>query len=66
MRSPAGSGHELDDELGVVAAVSDKVTVGSQAGDELGNRFVIGGLASAEGDAKRQAALIDNRVDLGT
>ena len=61
----AGCSHEVEDKAGIVTAVGDEIAIGGQASDEFGNRRVIGGLPSADDDAQRQAALVDNRVDLG-
>jgi hypothetical protein len=66
MSPSASCSHEVDDKAGIVAAVGDEIAVGGQASDEFGNRCVIGSLPSANDDAQRQTALVDNRVDLGT
>lgn len=61
----AACGDKVDDRSGVIAAIGDERFGGRQALDQRLDRRLVGRLACREGDAKRQAVLIDQRVDLG-
>ena len=65
MGASAFRSDEVDDRLGVVAAIRDERRGGRQAFNELGDGGLVGGLAGGERDPQRQAILVDQGVDLG-
>ncbi len=56
---------ELDDGLGVVATIGDDIALELEAVEQLRGCRLVGGLARGEDEAHRQAAAIDDDVDLG-
>jgi len=64
-----GLGAVLDDQredgAGVVAAVGDGVGCGLQAGEQIADGGLVGGLAWRDREADRQPLAIDDDVDLG-
>lgn len=58
-------GDQIADRLGVVAAVADRVLRRVEAGQQVGNASLVGGLTGGEQELDRQAAAIDHDVNLG-
>ena len=61
----ASGSDQVEDGLGVVAAVSDERACRRQAVDELGDRRLVRCLSSGQHDPERQAVLVHQGVDLG-
>jgi len=65
VRRGAMGGDQLDDGAGIIAAVGAGVACRVEAGEQRRHGCLVGGLARAEHEAQRQAAAIDDDVDLG-
>jgi hypothetical protein len=60
----APGSYQIEQGIGVVAAVGDDVTA-VQAGEEVGRRRQVMGLSCGQDEPDRQAVFIDGGVDLG-
>jgi hypothetical protein len=56
---------QVQDGLGVVAAVGDQGSVWGEARQEVGDGGLVRGLAGGDREGDRQARAVDNGVDLG-
>ena len=63
--APALGCDQVEQGLGVVAAIGDEVAPGREAGEESRSHGLVGGLAWREDDPDRQAAAVDDDVELG-
>ena len=61
----AASLDQVDDGLGVVSPIGDHVSGQRQVGQQLRCRGLVGGLAGGDDEADRQAATVDDHMDLG-
>ena len=61
----AVSDQEVENGLGIVAAVGDGVAGRLEAFDEVGDGGLVGGLAGGQQEADRETAGVDHGVDLG-
>lgn len=65
MRAGAAEGDDLEDGLGVVAAVCDGIGSRAQAVEQGRDGGLVGGLAWRDQQTDGQAAGVDDRVELG-
>ena len=61
----AALSHQVDDGLGVVAAIGDERASRRQSLEQGGHGGLVGCLAGGEHDPQRQAVLVHDGVDLG-
>lgn len=61
----AGGLDSLADWAAEVTAIGDYIAAQAQRPDQFGRRGLVGGLACGEHEADRQAASVDDGVDLG-
>lgn len=57
--------HQIDDRLGIIAAVGDKRSCGRQAAEQVWADRLVGGLPCRDDEADGQALRVDDGVDLG-
>jgi hypothetical protein len=60
----AGGSDQVEQAVGVIATIGHDVAA-SQAGQQIGRRLQVVGLAGGQHQADRQAVLIDDGIDLG-
>jgi hypothetical protein len=62
--APALGGDEVQQGLGIAAAIGDEVAPANKAPEESRRDGLVGGLARREDDPDRHAAAIDDHVEL--
>jgi hypothetical protein len=65
VRLAAGLAHQVEDGLGVIAAIGDERLGGRQVGQQGWSEGLVGGLAGRDDETDGQALLVDDGVDLG-
>jgi hypothetical protein len=61
----AGLAHQIEDGLGIIAAIGDEGPSGRQASEQFRADCLVGGLARRDDEADGQTLLVNDGMDLG-